>query len=357
MARRAHTVTVVDVAREAGVSKSSAARVLAGRGSASPATQQRVQDAAERLGYRPNALAKAMISGTSNTLAIVIPDVASPFFSAVVRGASDAAHAAGFEVLLGNTDNDRDIQARAIDVLREKQVDGFIVAPVFEDDPGSVRALVEDDIPVVLLDRRMPALADVPLVSVDHIAASRAAAEHLIDLGHRDIAIVTEAAGSLDELRGGTRDAHDAHTLRPSHQRLLGYLDALQAHDIPVDPLLVLPSAYDADSARAAVAEALERQQFTALYCTDSVLTLGAYTHIVDSDVSLPDAFSFVGFDDQEWTTLVRPAVTVVDQPRYRLGATTATMLIARIRRIGEVPSDTLLDAQLITRASTSPPT
>ncbi|GAA3667463.1 LacI family DNA-binding transcriptional regulator [Microbacterium marinilacus] len=353
MARRAHTVTIVDVAREAGVSKSSAARVLAGRGSASPATQQRVQDAAERLGYRPNALAKAMISGTSNTLAIVIPDVASPFFSAVVRGASDAAHAAGFEVLLGNTDNDRDIQARAIDVLREKQVDGFIVAPVFEDDPGSVRALVDDDIPVVLLDRRMPALADVPLVSVDHIAASRAAVEHLIELGHHDIAIVTEAAGSLDELRGGT---DDAHTLRPSHQRLLGYLDALQAHGIPVDPALVLSSAYDADSARAAVAEALQSRRFTALYCTDSVLTLGAYTHIVDSDLSLPGAFSFVGFDDQEWTTLVRPAVTVVDQPRYRLGAATANMLIARIRRIGEVPSDMLLDAQLITRASTSRP-
>jgi LacI family transcriptional regulator len=162
MARRAHSITIVDVAREAGVSKSSAARVLAGRGSASPSTQQRVYDAAERLGYRPNALAKAMISGTSNTIAVVIPDVANPFFSSVLRGASDAAHAAGFEVILGNTDNDRDIQARSIDVLREKQVDGFIIAPVFEDDPKSVRSLIDDDIPVVLLDRRMPALADVP---------------------------------------------------------------------------------------------------------------------------------------------------------------------------------------------------
>lgn len=353
MARRAHTVTIVDVAREAGVSKSSAARVLAGRGSASAATQQRVHDAAERLGYRPNALAKAMISGTSNTLAIVIPDVASPFFSAVVRGASDAAHAAGFEVLLGNTDNDRDIQSRAIDVLREKQVDGFIIAPVFEDDPASVRALVDDDIPVVLLDRRMPALIDVPLVSVDHVAASRAAVEHLIDLGHREIAIVTEAASHLDRLRGGT---DDRHTLRPSHQRLLGYLEAMGSHGIPVDRRLVIESAYDPDSARAAVAAALSTQSFTALYCTDSVLTLGAYMHIADSDVRPPQAFSFVGFDDQEWTTLVRPAVTVVDQPRYRLGAATANMLIARVRGIGDVPSDMLLDAQLITRASTSRP-
>ena len=140
MTRRPHAVTIVDVAREAGVSKSSAARVLAGRGSASQATQQRVHAAAQRLGYRPNALAKAMISGSSNTIAVMIPDVASPFFSAVVRGASDAAHAAGFEVLLGNTDNDRDVQARSIEVLREKQVDGFVIAPVFEDEPVSVRS-------------------------------------------------------------------------------------------------------------------------------------------------------------------------------------------------------------------------
>lgn len=353
MSRRSQNVTIIDVAREAGVSKSSAARVLAGRGAASPATQRLVQEAAERLGYRPNALAKAMISGTSNTLAIVIPDVASPFFSAVVRGASDAAHAAGFEVLLSNTDNDRDIQARAIDVLREKQVDGFIVAPVFEEDPGSVRALVDDGIPVVLLDRRMPALAGVPLASVDHIAASRAAVEHLIDLGHREIAIVTEAASSLEDLLAG---AHDARTLRPSHQRLLGYVDALRAHDIPVEPRLVLGSAYDAESARVRVGQAMASLHFTALFCTNSVLTLGAYSHIADSGVSLPDAFSFVGFDDQEWTTLVRPAVTVVDQPRYRLGAATANMLIARIRGVGEMPTDMLLEAQLITRASTSRP-
>lgn len=353
MAGHNHAVTIVDVAREAGVSKSSAARVLAGRGSASASTQKRVLDAAERLGYRPNALAKAMISGTSNTLAIVIPDVASPFFAAVVRGATDAAHAAGFEVLLGNTDNDSDIQTRAIDVLREKRVDGFVIAPVLEDDPAAVRALVDDGIPVVLVDRRMPALADVPLVSIDHIAASRAAVDHLLDLGHRRIAIVTEAASRRDEvlLRRG-----DAQALPPSHQRLLGYVEALEARGVPVDINLILASAYDLESARATVASALATTDFTALYCTDSVLTLGAYTHIVDAAIALPSSFSFLGFDDQEWTTLVRPAVTVVDQPRYRLGAAAANMLVARVRDLSGVPNDLRLDARLITRASTSQP-
>lgn len=353
MAGHTHAVTIVDVAREAGVSKSSAARVLAGRGSASTTTRRRVLDAAERLGYRPNALAKAMISGTSNTLAIVIPDVASPFFAAVVRGATDAAHAAGFEVLLGNTDNDSDIQSRAIDVLRQKRVDGFVIAPVLEDEPVAVRSLVDDDIPVVMVDRRMPALADVPLVSIDHIAASRSAVEHLIDLGHRRIAIVTEAAGA----RGGLLEADgDAQALPPSHQRLLGYIQALDAHGIAVDADLVLESAYDPDSARASVAAALATTDFTALYCTDSVLTLGAYMHIVDDEIPLPTAFSFLGFDDQQWTTLVRPAVTVVDQPRYRLGAAAANLVIARIRDLTGVPTDLRLEAQLITRASTSPP-
>jgi LacI family transcriptional regulator len=164
---------------------------------------------------------------------------------------------------------------------------------------------------------------------------------------------VTEAADSLDAIREGSSETR---VQRPSHQRLLGYAQALAAHDVPLDPDLVIFSAYDAESASAAVAEALEKHQFTALFCIDSVLTLGAYMHVAGMDITLPESFSFIGFDDQEWTTLVRPTITVVDQPRYRLGAATANTLIALIRGVQEVPNDMVLDAELVIRGSTSAP-
>lgn len=351
MANRSHRATVIDVAREAGVSKSSAARVLAGRGSASRATQERVLAAAERLGYRPNGLARAMISGTTTTIGVVIPDVANPFFSAVVRGVSDAAHAAGFEVVLGNTDNDRDIQSRSIDVLREKQVDGFVIAPVFEEHPESVRALIDDGIPVALVDRRMPALADVPLVSIDNIAAARGAMDHLLDLGHRRVAILTEAASRFEALLDS--DA-DTQLMRPSDQRLLGYVEALRSRGMDADPELVVGAAYDSEAASVALAQAIGRTEFSALFCTDSTLTLGAYAHVAASGMTLPDDLSFVGFDDQDWTTLVRPSITVVDQPRYRLGAATANLLLARIQGVQQTQADMILEAELVVRGSTA---
>ncbi|MBM9462290.1 LacI family DNA-binding transcriptional regulator [Aeromicrobium sp. YIM 150415] len=356
MSRRSPSVTVIDVAREAGVSKSSAARVLSGHGSASAETQRRVTEAAERLGYRPNALARAMVSGTSNTIAAVIPDVANAFFSATLRGLTDAARAAGFEVIVSNTDNDADVEARSLEVLAEKRADGFIIAPVFQDAPEAILRLFEDGTPVVLLDRRMPALADVPLVSADHIGASRLAVEHLLELGHRRIAIVTEAPDRLDSLADLPSDA-DVSRLRPSTQRLLGYAQALIEHGLELDQSLVLESDYEAGSAQAAVRRALDAGLgFTGLYCTDAIVTLGAFRAVVDSGLTVPDDLSFIGFDDQDWTMLVRPSITVIDQPRHELGSTAATRLLAQLRDIDPDERDLRLPARLIPRESTAPP-
>lgn len=355
MSRRQHSlVTVVDIAREAGVSKSTAARVLAGRGSASAEARQRVLQAAEELGYRPNALAKAMVSGASTTIAAVIPDIASPYFSAVMRGLSDVARANGFEVLLTNTDNDAGVEERAIEVLAEKRVDGFVIAPVFQEHPRAIERLVSEGAPVVLLDRRMPALADVPLVSLDHVGASQLATGHLLDLGHRRIAIVTEApSGAHDDWAS---PSEDARLLRPSRQRQVGFAQAFVERGLGMDPALVIHAEYSADSAAQAIGRALDAGlDFTALHCTDAVLTYGAFQAIAERGVELPRQFSFVGFDDQNWTTVVSPPVTVVKQPTHALGAAAATKLLELIRRPGSpAGADLRLPAQLEPRGSTA---
>ncbi|MGO4299374.1 LacI family DNA-binding transcriptional regulator [Leifsonia sp. RAF41] len=346
--------TVLDVAREAGVSKSSAARVLAARGSSSAETRRRVTEAAARLGYRPNALAKAIKSGASATIGAVIPDVASPFFSTVVRGLTDAARAAGFEVIVASTDEDAQIEARTIELLAEKRVEGIIVAPALQEYPEDVLRIIEDTTPVVLLDRRHPSLAGVQSVSVDNVGAARLGVEHLLSLGHERIGIVTGSLFHADDLLRRASD-EDVTLWRPSDQRLLGYLQAHQDAGVEYDPALILDSNRDARSASESVEKLLNSPAVvTAIFCTGAALTYGAYRVVVDRGLGIPDELSFVGFDDQDWMTLVRPTITVVDQPRYRIGTACTNMLLAQILGVGSEVDNLSLPASLITRASTT---
>lgn len=354
------TVTIIDVARKAGVSKSAAARVLARNGSASPATREKVLNAASELGYRPNQLARAMKSGATKTIGIVVPDVIIPFFSAVLRGLTDNARAAGFEVLVSNTDNDADIEARSLELLAEQRVDGIAIAPVFQEAPSAILRLVDEGMPIVLLDRRMPGLEHLPLVSVDHAGATEQATRALIDLDHERIALVAEAAPALTTLQRLTARAPDdpAMTLlRPSAQRIIGYLRALEHAGLEVDEGLIVRSGYTTASAQESVEAFLALETgATAVHATNAVLSSGAYRGIHSRGLRLPDDLSFIGFDDQEWTTMVQPAVTVVEQPRQRLGATALTVLTSIIRGRTAAPLEHLLDAEVLMRGSVAAP-
>lgn len=350
------SVTIIDVAQAAGVSKSAAARVLAQNGSVSDKTRKKVLEAADRLGYRPNQLARAMKSGATNTIGIVVPDVANPFFSAVLRGLTDTARAAGFEVLVSNTDNDADIEARSVELLAEQRVDGIVIAPVFQPDPSALIRLESEGMPIVLLDRRMPGLGGLPLVSVDHVDATEQAMRALIAHGHRRIALVTEPSqvrSTLESFRDHSAEDHDLSLLRPSTQRLVGYLRALSEADIDIDDALIIRSRYTTADAQRAVQEFFERgEAVTALHATDAVLSSGAFRGIRSSGRAIPGDLSFIAFDDQDWTTMVEPAVTVIEQPRQRLGATAATTLVGIIRGGAAEPTHQMLTAELLVRDS-----
>jgi LacI family transcriptional regulator len=352
-------VTIIDVARAAGVSKSAAARVLAQNGSASDVTRKKVLEAADRLGYRPNQLARAMKSGATNTIGIVVPDVALPFFSAVLRGLTDTARAAGFEVLVSNTDNDADIEARSLELLAEQRVDGIVIAPVFQPEPTALVRLANEGMPIVLLDRRMPGLEDLPLVSVDHVDATEQAINALLADGHRRIALVTEASQVDATLESFTRSGGsgiDVSMLRPSAQRLVGYLRALSGAGVEVDSSLVISTDYSTGAAQKAVERFLDRDpDVTAIHATDTVLSSGTYRGIRARGLTLPDDLSFIGFDDQDWTTMVQPAVSVIEQPRQRLGATATTTLVGVIRGGATEPRRQMLTAELLVRGSVAP--
>ncbi|MBP1705107.1 MAG: putative LacI-family transcriptional regulator [Chloroflexi bacterium] len=344
--------TIHDVAAAAGVSRATAARALGGYGPVSDDARARVMSAADRLGYRPNRLARSMITGTTHTLGVVIADIQLAFFAQAVRGISDAARAQEFEVILANTDEDRAKELAAVDVLIDKRVDGLIVAPADSAQTAHLAEAQRRGIPVVLIDRGAPGLR-CDVVAVDNQRAARNAVNHLIRLGHRRIAIVTEASTALSAAEIGRAHLPPAGQMT-SVLRQAGWAAALRGAGLPVTDELIRTARYDRDDARAATAAAIAgADRPTAILTTDETMTLGALEAILEAGLDIPGDISLVGFDDSPWTTVVRPPLTVIAQPVYELGAMAARRLLARVAGDDSPPGPVFLDTSFILRGST----
>jgi LacI family transcriptional regulator len=350
--------TLHDVARVAGFSVSTTARALGDYGRIAPATREAVRAAAAELGYRRNSLARSMITGRTETIGVVCADMGSPFFAEALRGISDRAKSLGFSILIVNTDEDLAAEVDAIALLREKQVDGLIVAPADVQHVDHLTAFQREGRPVVLLDRSSAAI-EADSVAVDDVAATESAVNHLIDRGHTRIGIVTELRVER-EADWATLlfplDEVDRRTLNPSSRRLLGYLRAHAARGVAVEPRLVARTgATSVESAREATLTLLHHDEPpTAIITVDNSTSVGAYGAVRSLGVLVPQDVSFVAFDNLDWTTLVTPALTVVEQPVHELGVKAADLLVGRISGTDTTPvTDHMLQTRLIERHST----
>lgn len=349
--------TLHDVARAAGFSVSTTARALGDYGRIAPATREAVRTAAAELGYRRNSLARSMITGRTETIGVVCADMGSPFFAEALRGISDRAKALGFSILIVNTDEDLAAEVDAIALLREKQVDGVIVAPADVQRVEHLVAFQQEGRPLVLLDRSSAAIR-ADSVAVDDVAATERAVEHLIDRGHTRIGIVTELrvdreadwATMLSPL-----DEVDRRTLNPSSRRLLGYLMAHASRGIVVEPALVARTgATSVESARDATLRLLRADAPpTAIVTVDNATSVGAFGAVREHGSRVPEDISFIAFDNLDWTTLVTPALTVVEQPVHALGVAATDLLVARIGDDTAEVTDHVLQTRLIERSST----
>jgi LacI family transcriptional regulator len=351
---RVENATITDVAAAAGVSRATAARALGGYGSVSDGARARVLEAAARLRYHPNTLARSMITGTTHTIGVVIADIELSFFARAVRGIADAAKAQGFEVILANSDEDLAMERAAIRVLLEKRVDGLIVAPAAPHKADHLADLVRRGIPLVLLDRGAPGIA-ADAVVVDNVRAAHNAVSHIVRLGHLRIAIVSEDAAGLtvSQLADAAFGPADGEA---SVLRLSGWASALRAGGLPLADDLFLRTPYSRDGARAAAAAALaEDDPPTALFTVDETMTLGAVDAVTAAGLRVPDEISLVTFDDLQWSTLVQPPLTVVAQPVYELGTTATNLLLGRLAGDERPPQTVVLDTSFVLRGSTGP--
>ncbi|EWY38574.1 hypothetical protein N825_12240 [Skermanella stibiiresistens SB22] len=352
--------TIADVAKEAGVSSATAGRALGDYGYVREEIRERVRKAAEDLGYRPNSLARSMITGRTNTIGVVGADIANPFFASAMRGIGDVARRDGFGTILTNSDEDVALEGEAVGLLLQKQVDGIIVSPASSVETDHLAEAAESGTPVVLFDRDVVGLT-ADAVLTDSVGASRTAVGHLLDLGHRRIAIIAELRAALDmEWRNwiGSAPAPDTRMLMPSGARLLGYIQAHAAAGVPVDPALIRGTgSYDPNAARERTLEVLRLDQPpTAIFTVDNVMTHGAYQACREMGIRIPGDLSFVAYDDMEWMTFVEPNITALSQPVYEMGKVAAEMLIRRLRSPEVEPARRLLDTTLIVRGSTAAP-
>jgi LacI family transcriptional regulator len=348
--------TLGDIAAEAGVARATAARALGGYGPVKESTRDRVWAAARKLGYTPNLVARSMVTGRTNTLGFVSADLENPFFAGTMRGILDVARAAGYEVVIANSQENPELERRTVRVLQEHRVDGLLVAPTQYQDNAHLNAVLAEGTPLVLLDRSVRGVpADAVLV--DNVRAARAGVERLIELGHRRIGLVTSELPRERPVARVEEVALDPTHASTSAARSVGYLAALRNAGVPVDPSLIgIAAAYTREDARAAVAELLARpDRPTALLTVDNIFSLGAFEAIQASGLDFPGQISLLGFDDLEWTTIVRPRLSVIAQPAYDIGAAAARRLLARLSGEETAPQVLFLETTLIERGSTAP--
>src|SRR4051794_4659044 len=221
------SVTIRDVAALAGVSSMTVSRVINESARVSPSTRRRVEDAIAELGYVPSRLARGLIRQRTGTLAVIVPDVANPFFTLIVRGAEDVARRAGFRVILCDTRSDLALEREVIEEMIAHRVEGILIAPVSDRSREHLRRLATFGLPFVLVDRTVTGVAADAVIG-DNVSGARQLVEHLISLGHRRIGLIVEST--------------DVSTARDRQQ---GYESALAGAGIAAEPALVAGASAD----------------------------------------------------------------------------------------------------------------
>lgn len=348
---RTRSVTVADVALAANVSKATAARVLGGYGTVSGKVHEDVMAAAKALDYRPNELARSMTTGKSGIIGVVVGDIENPFFSLAVRGISDAARAAGFNVILANSSEQIEAEKAAVRLLIGKRVDGLIVTPSESRDVSHLRDIQHSGRPLALLDRALPDL-DVDTVTVDDRDVAMRATRILADAGHRKIAYVTAVDAEGHEYRN--LDQIYTSSVR---ERIEGFLTACRETGIEQPERYVKLGAMSPEETRKlATALLAGPDRPTAILASDSLIALEIFKVIRELGLRVPDDISLITFHDADWTSVTSPPITVVDQPVYALGKSVAELLIRRLKGDIRQPERIVLATSIIERGSVAPP-
>jgi DNA-binding LacI/PurR family transcriptional regulator len=324
-----------DVAQRAGVSTATVSRYLRGHNVRS---DDAVRQAIDELRYRPQAAARSLRSGIHYAIAVVVPDVTNPFFAALVKGIESVFRPGPYSVLLANTDESSELEEAVLaDIVR--RVDGIILAPATEQEQTPLE-LRRAGVPVVFVDRELTG-GSIDSVLVDNIGGGRMAAQHLLALGHRRIAIIS---GPLNTT--------------PGRERYEGFTRELEVHGhAGNESYLQLADFRETGGYQAMLRLLALQERPTAVFSANNVMTVGALKALHSMRVAVPAEVSVVGFDDLDLAELVQPALTVIDRPASEQGILAARLLNNLLANpVPHMSQRVVLPVRLIERESTAPP-
>ena len=304
--------SIREVAERAGVSLGTVSNVLNRPEIVAEETRRRVQLVIEEIGFVPNGSARQLRAGRSQHIGLVVLDVANPFFTEVARGVEDAAHAAGYVVILCNADDSAEKESHYLRVLEEQRTQGVLITPV-QSDASYLQRLRQRGIAVVLLDRPSR-IKDLCSVTVDDIRGGELATAHLLEQGHERIGFV-----------------HGPLSIRQCAERRRGVLRAVRAAGLDPDQVIVdiTTSAQRAREGEESVEKLLRaRIKPTAVFCANDLLALGLMRGLMKRGVSIPGDMALVGYDDVEFASMLSTPLTTIRQPKYELGRTAAELLL-----------------------------
>jgi catabolite control protein A len=328
------TVTIYDVAREAGVSMATVSRVVNGNKNVKENTRKKVLEVIDRLDYRPNAVARGLASKRTTTVGVVIPDITNTYFAALAKGIDDIAEMYKYNIVLANSDEDDEKEVAVVNTLFSKQVDGIIFMGYHLTE--KIRSEFSRSRTPVVLAGTVDVEHQLPSVNIDYKNATADAVRHLLK---RNKKIAFVSGPLVDDINGKIR--------------LVGYKEALKAAGVNYSEGLVFESKYRYDDGYA-LAERLVSSKATAAIVTGDELAAGLLNGLADHGVSVPEDFEIITSDDSQIARFTRPSLTTIAQPLYDLGAISMRMLTKIMHKEELEEREVLLPHGLTERKSTA---
>ena len=316
--KKMNNITIKDVARRCGVSIATISRVINKSSvGVSKETAERVMKMIKKMDYQPNQMARSMVTQKTDSIGLILPDICNPFFSELARGVEDTCNKYSFSCLLCNTDGKIDKETSYIELLGGKVIGGalFTTQNTIEDNPA-FSILQKRKIPFCFIERYVSRLDTVPGVYFDNFNGARLITEYLLEKNHTHIAFIS-----------GPLSTYNAQ------KRLEGFKYALSIKNISFNQTLFYESDYKYDGGYTAMNELFKRNAvFSAVFAANDLMALGALQSIEEHGFHVPKDYSIVGFDNIVYPKVLKPMITTIEIPAYKLGAAAASMLISHLK-------------------------
>lgn len=329
------SITIYDVAREANVSMATVSRVVNRNPNVKPATRKKVMATIEKLGYRPNAVARGLASKKTTTVGAIIPDISNIFFSELARGIEDIADMYNYNMILSNSDQNKDKEIQLINTMLEKQVDGilFMGGNITEE---HVEEFSTASVPVVLA-ATYDGSGKIPAVNIDYEQAAFEATQMLIEKGHKQPAFV-----------------YGQEYINSNSLKYEGYKRALIEANIELNEDLIVSDSYSYQAGIDAINQLLDlNEPPTAVFSVSDEMALGVIHGAQDKGLVVPEDLEVFGFNNTRLATMVRPTLSTVIQPMYDLGAVAMRLLTKYMNKEEVDESNVILPHRLVERDST----